>query len=264
MHCLSPLWGKSRLNTARRWTNFQLWGSCNHRFTDHGQICHKRVHGPVVYSTTTNFTMIGLYCRRGWAKNSKFHQICNCWGCSCTVQEPLCTLSFHLSWPLWYMKVISRFTVPCQIRPRLLHCVAIDSRKTPNFYCIFNFNTLWWRRLAAQKRSWVHGIEIGPSLPNGVKIISIFKCLNGEVISRNGQTTSKFRPLAASEVRYHPTRHGDGGGPSYFCAAKSFADPTYSFSARWRSKFQGKRTSRLNPHNSRNPWLNPNKFKTSI
>jgi len=34
---------------------------------------------------------------------------------------------------IWYTKVISRFTLPCQIRPTLIHCVTIDSRKAPNF-----------------------------------------------------------------------------------------------------------------------------------
>jgi len=72
-----------------------------------------------------------------------------------------------------------------------ISCIALERRKKPEFYRVFDFNILWRRQLTTTNLS----------LFSGIKIVSIFKLTDGEVLStistaqkRDGQKSNFSSP----------------------------------------------------------------------
>ena len=124
--------------------------------------------------------------------------------------------------------------------------------ENPKFYCIFNFNILWWQHVAAQRQTWTRKHIHKPSLSNGNKIISILKRLHGEVPfksvtdrKKNKKNMPSFDPRRGTKP--HHTLQSDRGGPYCFCMFKTLTYPTCSSADRGRWKFGGNAPLTLNP-----------------
>jgi len=128
--------------------------------------------------------------------------------------------------PHVYPKV--KWTIPARRKTTTKHGfwpnfeVSVPSRFT-EFYRIFE---LWWWH-----RDKVECVRITTNLrlSNIAKSVSIFKRLDGEVVSTiiaSKSVTKKqsrtFHPLWRVKSAPHHTRHGDRGCPYHYCTSKMF------------------------------------------